>query len=102
MSVPSSADPDESAPEPTYAVHFQRSGRTLQVSPTTTLLEAGLGAGMRLPFACTVGGCLACKKRLIAGEVEVQEPTGLPPAQRAKGMILLCRSRARSELILDV
>ena len=97
-----SAEPDEIQGTTTYSVHLQRSGRTLQVSSATTILEAGIAAGVRLPFACTVGGCLACKKRLLSGEVEVQEPTGLPPAQRAKGMILLCRTRARSDLVLDV
>lgn len=95
-----SADPEDGQATATFAVHLQRSGRTLQASPETTLLAAGIAAGIRLPFACTVGGCLACKKRLIAGEVEVQEPTGLPPAQRANGWILLCRTRARSDLIL--
>lgn len=85
----------------TYLVHMQRSGHTLRVSPDQTLLEAGIAAGLRLPFSCTVGGCLACKKRLVSGEVSVQEPTGLPAAQRERGMILLCRTRARGDLVVE-
>ncbi|MEV4770777.1 2Fe-2S iron-sulfur cluster-binding protein [Micromonospora humida] len=44
------------------------------VEPGQRLLDAGLAAGIDLPFSCTVGTCGECVARLRRGDVVVSEP----------------------------
>jgi ring-1,2-phenylacetyl-CoA epoxidase subunit PaaE len=60
------------------------------VQPGQTLLEAGLAAGVDMPYSCTMGGCAACKLELVAGEVIQREPNCLDPGERARGYVLAC------------
>lgn len=61
--------------------------------PGATVLEAGLAAGAPMPFSCAVGGCGACKVKLLDGNVEVEEPNCLSDAERAAGYVLACVGR---------
>jgi ferredoxin-NADP reductase len=61
--------------------------------PGATVLEAGLAAGAPMPFSCAVGGCGACKVKLIEGSVEVEEPNCLSDQERAAGYVLTCVGR---------
>jgi uncharacterized protein len=60
------------------------------VEPGQTLLDAGLAAGLPMPYSCTVGACGDCMVRLRAGEVAMNEPNCLTPQQKADGYILTC------------
>lgn len=66
------------------------SASTAVVKPGETLLEAGLATGAELPFSCAMGGCGACKGKLLSGQVRMPEPNCLTPAERAAGYILPC------------
>lgn len=46
-----------------------------------TILEAGLRAGMDLPWACGVGVCGTCSARLIEGSVSLAASVGGCPPQ---------------------
>lgn len=87
--------------EVSYEVHFRRTGAVLVVPAGSNLLDAARDAGLPLPSSCEVGGCLACKKRLVSGEVWMREPNGLPARQREAGWILTCLGQPRSDLIID-
>ena len=67
--------------------------REVYVAPDQTLLEAGLSAGVPMDYSCAMGGCGACKVRLCAGEVEMEEPNCLTAQERAGGYVLACVSR---------
>ncbi|MFV8749840.1 2Fe-2S iron-sulfur cluster-binding protein [Nannocystaceae bacterium ST9] len=60
------------------------------VQPGQTLLEAGLAAGLAMPYSCAMGGCAACKVQLERGEVVMQEPNCLGASERAAGFVLAC------------
>ncbi|WP_306207057.1 pyridoxamine 5'-phosphate oxidase family protein [Actinoplanes sp. RD1] len=62
------------------------------VEPGQTLLDAGLAAGLPMPFSCTVGSCGECVMRLRSGRVTP------PPAD---GRVLTCVSSPESEVTLD-
>lgn len=62
-------------------------------SPGATVLEVGLAAGADMPFSCGVGGCGACRVKVIAGDVEIDEPNCLSDAERAAGYVLACVGR---------
>lgn len=71
-------------------------------TPGQTLLEAGLAAGVKMPFSCGMGGCGACKCKLVSGDVAAEEPNCLSAAESGKGYILTCVSRAAGPVALEV
>jgi ferredoxin len=66
-----------------------------------TLLESATAAHLDLDFSCTMGGCGACKARLVEGEVVMDEPNCLSEAERAAGMVLTCVSRPLSDVVIE-
>ncbi|EYF00635.1 Flavodoxin reductases (ferredoxin-NADPH reductases) family 1 [Chondromyces apiculatus DSM 436] len=77
-------------------------GRVVVATAGQTVLEAGLRAGVGMPFSCALGGCGACKVRLVEGEVEMEEPNCLGAEERAQGFVLACASRAKSAITVEV
>lgn len=67
-----------------------------------TLLEAGLRAGVPMAFSCTMGGCGACRVRLLRGEVLHDEPNGLSAAEREAGQVFACIARPLGPCELEV
>jgi cytochrome P450/ferredoxin-NADP reductase len=93
------------APRPTGEAPFeavcQRSGVSVACAGNETLLEALERAGIGVPYACRAGSCGACVTTVLGGEVEHRD-TLLSDAERAEGKMLVCVSRARGKVILDV
>ncbi|MFI5953981.1 2Fe-2S iron-sulfur cluster-binding protein [Cryptosporangium sp. NPDC051539] len=75
---------------------------TVIVEPGQTLLDAGLAAGLDLPFSCTVGNCGDCLVRLRSGTVAQHEPNCRTPRQQADGYVLTCVGSPLSDVTLDV
>jgi len=84
------------------AIHVQ--GRTVRsvALPGATLLEAGLAAGAPMRFSCAVGGCGACRVKLLDGRVELEEPNCLSDAERAAGLVLACVGRPCGPCVVEV
>lgn len=76
--------------------------RSLFVSGDETLLEAGTRMGVDLPFSCTVGGCGACRVKLLEGKVTMDEPNCLSPEEAAENYILGCVSRLDGPITVEV
>ncbi|MFD9188081.1 2Fe-2S iron-sulfur cluster-binding protein [Streptomyces phaeochromogenes] len=75
---------------------------TVVVEPGQTLLDAGLAAGLPMPYSCTVGNCGDCMVRLRGGEVTQNEPNCLTPQQKADGYVLTCVGCPLSKVTLDI
>lgn len=86
-----------SAPESdgvrTVAVHANGRQHRAVALAGATLLDAGLAAGAPMPFSCSVGGCGACRVRLLSGSVMMEEPNCLSEAEREAGWVLACVGR---------
>lgn len=84
----------ESRPHPKdpHPVMFQVGGSQMEVTvrPGETLLEAGLRAGVALPFSCTMGGCGHCKVKVVNGDVATDAPNCLTEPERQAGYALAC------------
>ncbi|KAF2775239.1 ferredoxin--NADP reductase [Streptomyces sp. OM5714] len=65
---------------------------TTVVEPGQTLLDAGLTAGLPMPYSCTVGNCGECMVRVRGGEVTQPEHTCLTLKQKTQGHVLTCVS----------
>jgi ring-1,2-phenylacetyl-CoA epoxidase subunit PaaE len=87
-----------------HALTILYRGRSVQVrtAPGQTVLEAGLAAGVDMPFSCTMGGCGACKVSLASGSVEMEEPNCLTERERSAGAVLACVGRASADAIVEV
>ena len=67
-----------------------------------TVLAALLRAGFAFPFSCQTGSCGTCKCQLLSGEVHelaCSEHT-VSPAERARGIVLACRSELRGDAVI--
>jgi CDP-4-dehydro-6-deoxyglucose reductase/ferredoxin-NAD(P)+ reductase (naphthalene dioxygenase ferredoxin-specific) len=64
------------------------------------ILEAALDAGVPYPHGCGSGECGGCKSELLAGEVtlDAYSRDALSDAERARGVILACRARLKSDV----
>jgi ferredoxin len=86
----------------TVTVRSRAGSRRLVVAPGRTVLEAAFDARVDMPFSCTVGGCGACRVRLVDGDVAMDEPNCLTPEERASGYVLACMSRPGGPCTLEV
>lgn len=67
--------------------------RSFAMQAHETLLEAGLGAGLELPFSCQAGVCGTCRTRLVSGRVDMEQNHALEPDEVEAGYVLACQSR---------
>ncbi len=74
----------------------------LRTTRGQTILDAAQKADAPLPFSCAVGGCGACKVKLVSGSVDVETPNCLTREERAAGYVLTCVGRPTSACTLTV
>ncbi len=65
----------------------------VSVPVTKTVLEAGLAAGLDLPFSCQGGVCATCRAKVCDGEVDMATNYALEPWEVEAGYVLTCQSR---------
>lgn len=74
---------------------------TVDVRPEEHVLDAGLAAGLDLPYSCLQGWCLTCAARLLRGEIDQSDSKRYYDEDRRAGFALLCTGRARGDLLLE-
>ena len=77
--------------------------RNVAVRAGETVLEAGLRAGIALPFECRNGACGKCKCTLLHGSVDygAYQTGALSEAEKALGRALSCCAVPRSDLEIE-
>lgn len=80
------------------------SGRTFIQRPGQTLLEAGLAAGLPLPYRCSNGSCGECRARVVEGSVSKQRfhDYVLNESERLRGECLMCSNSASTDTVIEV
>ncbi|MBS0338588.1 MAG: 2Fe-2S iron-sulfur cluster binding domain-containing protein, partial [Proteobacteria bacterium] len=88
-----------------YRMRVRPGDGTVTVRAGETLLEAGLRAGIALPYECRNGGCGVCRCTIVQGSVDhgAYQPGALTDAMRSRGEALLCCATPLSdvEIALD-
>ncbi len=79
-------------------------GQTFEIVGNESILEAGLRAGLPMPYGCSNGTCGDCKCRVASGEVVKMRPHDyiLSAADKAQGYVLACAYAAVGDISLEV
>ena len=87
-----------------YTVTLKSSGKTFQIKPSQTILEAATIAGITIPYGCGNGMCGACKGQLLNGNVMLEDyqESALTEEEKLDGLILCCKALATENIIIDV
>ena len=73
-------------------VTFDGSAYDLPMREGETIIDAGLRAGLELPFSCRGGMCCTCRAKLVSGEVRMETNYSLEPWEMQAGFVLTCQS----------
>lgn len=86
----------------TYRVTFVSADRevTVDVAADEYVLDAGVRAGLELPYMCLQGWCTTCAAKLLQGTVDQSEARRYFPQDQQAGFVLICSAYARSDLRL--
>jgi CDP-4-dehydro-6-deoxyglucose reductase len=86
-----------------FEVRIRPHGRRIRVRSDQSVLEAALDAGLNLPHSCKSGHCASCRARLVSGEIAYPRgrPLGITEEEAARGEVLLCQARARTDLEVE-
>lgn len=86
----------------TNRVRILPSGREFVCRGNSSLLEAGLSAGLALGYGCSNGNCGACLARVVSGEVkQTRHHDYITNKETADKQILMCCNTAVSDVVLE-
>jgi ring-1,2-phenylacetyl-CoA epoxidase subunit PaaE len=90
------------APAATATITLDGVTRDIPLLPGETVLEAGLRAGMDLPWSCKGGMCCTCRAKVTEGAVDMLLNYSLQGWEIEAGYVLTCQSRPTTpRLALD-
>ncbi|MGK2854509.1 MAG: PDR/VanB family oxidoreductase [Microbacteriaceae bacterium] len=84
-----------------FEVELARTAEVLAVGANQSMLSALREVRPDIGYSCQQGFCGTCVQHVVAGEVEHRDVT-LTDAQRGLGQMLVCVSRAKGRLTLDL
>lgn len=78
-------------------IEFEGETHELTVDEDEYILDAGLEAGLDLPFSCREGNCTTCTGELLEGEVDQSDGMALEKEDREEGYVLLCSAYPQAD-----
>ncbi|WP_347709272.1 2Fe-2S iron-sulfur cluster binding domain-containing protein [Bacillus sp. FJAT-47783] len=74
-------------------------GVTIPLSEPESLLQAALKQKVKVPYACTKGGCGMCKVKITAGQFRlgVYSKRALTDEEREAGYVLACQTYTKGD-----
>ena len=91
-----------SGPDRPITVVLQRSGRSVEVPATRSILDALERAGEDVPSSCREGTCATCETPVLEGEIDHRDSILTAEEKQAGKTMMICVSRAHSDrLVLD-
>lgn len=87
-----------------HTVRLEPFGVEMEVEEGEWVLDAAFRQGIALPHGCREGRCSSCKCIVVEGDVEVEGHStfALPDHERDAGQVLLCRTRAYSDVTVEL
>ena len=67
-----------------------------------SVVDAGLKAGIDMPYSCKGGVCSTCRAQVLSGEVDMDNNFALEDYELARGFVLCCQSfPVSNKLVID-
>ncbi|TFY99527.1 2Fe-2S iron-sulfur cluster-binding protein [Ramlibacter rhizophilus] len=66
----------------------------LTLAPGERILDAGLAAGLDLPYSCQAGVCCTCRARVLEGSTQMERNFTLEDREIEQGFVLTCQATA--------
>jgi ring-1,2-phenylacetyl-CoA epoxidase subunit PaaE len=67
-----------------------------------SVVDAGLKAGLEMPYSCKGGVCSTCRAKVVSGEVDMDNNFALEDYEVAHGFVLCCQSYpVTDKLVID-
>ncbi len=67
-----------------------------------TIVDAGLRAGVEVPYSCRGGMCCTCRAMLVSGDVRMDQNYSLEPWELEAGFVLTCQAHPLTpEIVVD-
>ena len=67
-----------------------------------SVVDAGLKAGIDMPYSCKGGVCSTCRAQVVSGEVDMDNNFALEDYEVARGFVLCCQSfPVSNKLVID-
>ncbi len=87
----------------TKQVRILPSGKEFISEGNSTLLEAGLSAGLALGYGCSNGNCGECLAKIVSGNVKQtrHHDYRISDAELSENYVLMCCSTALSDVVLE-
>jgi len=87
----------------TFKIEVRPSGHQFPSEEQSSVLHAGLNAGVNLDHNCANGSCGECRARLVSGELAQlrHHDFRISEAEREQGHFLMCCQRALSDLVIE-
>src|SRR4051794_15490896 len=87
-----------------HTVLLQPAGIEMEVEEGETVLDAAFRQGISLMHGCKEGQCSSCKSILMEGDIELLKYStfALPDYERGQDYVLLCRTQAYSDLVVEL
>jgi ferredoxin-NADP reductase len=86
-----------------FEVVCRRSGITLTVDASTSILEAAEKAGLHVLSSCREGTCGTCEVDVLEGDIDHRDSVLSPEDQETNEFMMTCVSRSKSPvLVLDL
>lgn len=83
-------------------VEFRGTKKTLEWDDRyETILDMAEQNGIDIDSDCEIGVCGTCRTKLISGEVDMEEDSGLDDSDLDQNMILPCVSIPKTDIIID-
>lgn len=93
----------ELATEGGYRLELAKSGKVIVVEEGETMLDALLGAGVDVGFACSEGICGSCRVGVVAGVPDHRDHFLTDEEKAANRAVMVCCSGAKTDcLVLDL
>lgn len=89
----------DTASDRPFTLLLSRSGRRLEVPAGRSILDVLEDHGEGIPYSCREGLCATCRVGVISGEPDHRDKVLSAAEQRAGKDIIVCVSRAKSEVL---
>ena len=97
----SAAAADAGSPAAALEVVLDGKRRALRLPyEGVSVLDAGLRAGLALPYACKSGVCCTCRAKVLAGQLRMDRTGTLEDHEIAAGFVLTCQAHPLTEQVV--